>query len=60
MPFREGVSESLVIAWRALWRLTGLAHGQVDPRWYALVVLGVVLVVVMMLLPTRTFSIEEV
>ncbi len=39
------VAASLVIAWRALWRLTGLAHGQVDPRWYALVVLGVVLVV---------------
>jgi cation diffusion facilitator family transporter len=39
------VVASLVIAWRALWRLTGLAHGQVDPRWYALVVLGVVIVV---------------
>src|SRR6266516_2925632 len=39
------VAASLVLAWRALWRLTGLAHGQVDPRWYALVVLGVVLVV---------------
>ena len=33
------VAASLVIAWRALWRLTGLAHGQVDPHWYALVVL---------------------
>src|SRR6266542_4790853 len=39
------VAASLVIAWRALWRLPGLAHGQVDPSWYALVVLGVVLVV---------------
>ena len=39
------VVASLVIAWRALWRLTGLAHGQVDPRWYALVVVGVVIVV---------------
>ncbi len=39
------VGASLVIAWRALWRLTGLAHGQVDPRWYALVVVGVVIVV---------------
>jgi cation diffusion facilitator family transporter len=36
---------SLVIAWRALWRLVGLAHGRVDPRWYALVVIGVVIVV---------------
>jgi cation diffusion facilitator family transporter len=36
---------SLVIAWRALWRLVGLAHGQVDPRWYALVVIGTVMVV---------------
>jgi cation diffusion facilitator family transporter len=39
------VVASLAIAWRALWRLTGLAHGQVDPRWYALVVLGGVIVV---------------
>jgi cation diffusion facilitator family transporter len=36
---------SLAIAWRALWRLTGLAHGQVDPKTYALVVLGVVIVI---------------
>lgn len=36
---------SLAIAWRALWRLVGLAHGQVDPRWYALVVIGAVMVV---------------
>jgi cation diffusion facilitator family transporter len=39
------VGASLVIAWRALWRLVGLAHGQVDPRWYALVVLAFVIVV---------------
>jgi cation diffusion facilitator family transporter len=36
---------SLVIAWRALWRLTGLATGQVDPKGYALVVVGAVIVV---------------
>ena len=36
---------SLAIAWRALWRLFGLASGQVDPRWYAIVVIGVVMVV---------------
>lgn len=39
------VAASLVIAWRALWRLTGLAHGQVDPKWYAFVVLAGVIVV---------------
>jgi len=39
------VMAALVIAWRALWRLTGLAHGQVNPKWYAFVVLGGVLVV---------------
>src|SRR6266571_5133489 len=39
------VAASLVIAWRALWRLTGLAHGQVDPHWYALVVVAGVMVV---------------
>src|SRR5947208_1243067 len=39
------VVASLVIAWRALWRLTGLAHGQVDPHWYALVVVGAVLAI---------------
>jgi cation diffusion facilitator family transporter len=38
------VGASLVIAWRALWRLVGLAHGQVDPRWYALAVIGGVMV----------------
>ena len=39
------VAASLVIAWRALWRLFGLAHGQVDPRWWAVVVIGGVMVV---------------
>src|SRR6187200_833754 len=39
------VVASLVIAWRALWRLTGLAEGQVDPKGYALVVVGVVMVI---------------
>ena len=39
------VAASLVIAWRALWRLIGLAHGHVDAHWYALVVIGGVLVV---------------
>jgi cation diffusion facilitator family transporter len=39
------VAASLVIAWRALWRLTGLAHGQVDPHWYALVVVAGVLAI---------------
>ena len=39
------VAASLVIAWRALWRLTGLAHGQVNPHWYALVVVGAVLAI---------------
>src|SRR5947208_14099542 len=39
------VVAALVIAWRALWRLTGLAHGQVNPKWYAFVVLGGVIVV---------------
>ena len=39
------VGASVLIAWRALWRLVGLAHGQVDPRWWALVVIGGVMVV---------------
>ena len=39
------VIAALVIAWRALWRLFGLAEGQVDPRWYAIVVVLVVMVV---------------
>src|SRR2546423_13197052 len=34
------VVASLVIAWRALWRLFGLASGQVDPRGGALLVIG--------------------
>ncbi|HEY6835973.1 MAG TPA: cation diffusion facilitator family transporter [Gaiellaceae bacterium] len=39
------VVASLVIAWRALWRLTGLAQGQVDPHGYAFVVMvGVIAV----------------
>ncbi|MGZ4282328.1 MAG: cation diffusion facilitator family transporter [Gaiellaceae bacterium] len=36
---------SLVIAWRAIWRLAGLASGQVDPKGYAIVVIGIVLVI---------------
>jgi len=36
---------SLVIAWRAIWRLAGLASGQVDPKGYAVVVIGIVLVI---------------
>ncbi len=39
------VVASLLIAWRALWRLFGLAEGQVDPRWYAIAVIAVVMVV---------------
>src|ERR1044072_2555543 len=39
------VGASLAIAWRALWRLAGLAHGQVDPKGYALVVVGIVMVI---------------
>ncbi len=39
------VAASLLIAWRALWRLFGLAEGQVDPRWYAIAVMAVVMVV---------------
>jgi cation diffusion facilitator family transporter len=39
------VGASLLIAWRALWRLFGLAEGQVDPRWYAIAVMAVVMVV---------------
>src|SRR4051812_30473114 len=38
------VIASLFIARRALWRLFGLAHGNVDPRWYALVVLAGVMI----------------
>jgi divalent metal cation (Fe/Co/Zn/Cd) transporter len=36
---------SLVIAWRALWRLLGLAEGQVDPRGWALLVIGAVMII---------------
>jgi cation diffusion facilitator family transporter len=36
---------SLVIAWRAIWRLAGLATGKVDPKGWALVVVGIVLVI---------------
>jgi len=39
------VGVSLLIAWRALWRLFGLAEGQVDPRWYAIAVIAVVMVI---------------
>ncbi|HET7807552.1 MAG TPA: cation diffusion facilitator family transporter [Gaiellaceae bacterium] len=39
------VAASLLIAWRALWRLFGLAEGQVDPRWYAIAVMVVVMVI---------------
>src|SRR6188508_2790396 len=39
------VVAALVIAWRALWRLFGLAEGQVDPRWYAILIVLVVMVV---------------
>ena len=36
---------SLVIAWRALWRLLGLAEGKVEPRGWALLVIGGVMVI---------------
>jgi len=39
------VVASLFIAWRALWRLLGLAEGQVDPRGWALLVIGAVIVI---------------
>ena len=39
------VVASLLIAWRALGRLFGSNTTQVDPRWYALVVIGIVIVV---------------
>jgi cation diffusion facilitator family transporter len=39
------VVASLVIAWRALGRLLGLAEGQVDPRGWALLVMGAVMIV---------------
>ena len=39
------VVASLLIAWRAVWRLTGLTPTSVNATWYALVVLGIVIVV---------------
>src|ERR671937_669843 len=39
------VAAALVIAWRAVWRLTGLTPTSVEATWYALVVLGIVMVV---------------
>ena len=39
------VVASLLIAWRAILRLTGHAPGQVDPKWYAFVVIGAVIVI---------------
>jgi cation diffusion facilitator family transporter len=39
------VGASLLIAWRALARLTGMTEGRVDPRWYAVVVIAVVIVI---------------
>jgi cation diffusion facilitator family transporter len=36
---------SLVIAWRAIWRLLGLAEGKVEPRgWALLVIVGVMVI----------------
>ena len=39
------VIASLLIVWRAIERLTGSSHPQVQARWYALVVIGVVIVI---------------
>ncbi|MGB2952636.1 MAG: cation diffusion facilitator family transporter, partial [Gaiellaceae bacterium] len=39
------VGASLVIIWRAVWRLTGLSNSHVHATWYALAVIGVVIVV---------------
>lgn len=39
------VLASLVIVWQAVHRLTGGAHARVDAAWYALVVIGVVIVI---------------
>jgi cation diffusion facilitator family transporter len=36
---------ALVIAWRAILRITGHVHADVDAAWYAFVVLGIVIVV---------------
>jgi cation diffusion facilitator family transporter len=37
------VAASLLIVWRAAGRLAGTSHGQVDPRWYAFLVVGIVI-----------------
>ncbi|MES1248489.1 MAG: cation diffusion facilitator family transporter, partial [Actinomycetota bacterium] len=39
------VVASLLIVWRAIARLAGSGHTQVDARWYALVVIGVVIAI---------------
>ena len=39
------VLASLFIAWRAILRLAGHTHTHVDARWYALVVIGVVIAI---------------
>ena len=39
------VAASLVIAWRAVARLAGSGGSQVNPAWYALVVVGVVIAI---------------
>ena len=39
------VLASLLIMWRAIARLTGSSHPHVDARWYALVVIGVVMAI---------------
>src|SRR5947199_6439523 len=37
------VGASLLIAWRAAARLAGTTHAQVNPAWYALAIVGVVI-----------------
>src|ERR671933_680850 len=39
------VVASILIAWRAVWRLVGFTDAHVDAAWYALAVLGVVIAV---------------
>src|SRR6266545_698979 len=39
------VAVSLFIAWRAVLRLSGASETEVDPAWYALLVLGIVLAI---------------
>jgi cation diffusion facilitator family transporter len=39
------VAASLFIAWQALTRLAGSGHSRVDPTWYALAVVGAVIVI---------------